>query len=799
MSLAWLSFAFLLGILLASLLGLSTTGWLLLAAASLALLIALRILLRYIRLPAFRVPRLFQAFSSLFYRIPRPAVFVPLLLCAAFLGAARYQAAQPLITSSHIAWYNDNEIEAVVVGVVDAPPERRDRYVNLWVQAESIRLADEIGSQSVTGRLLARLPLESELHYGDRVTLRGYLETPPESETFSYRAYLARQGVYSYLAYPVVGLLESGQGNPVYAAIYAFRERALGLVYRLWPDPEASLLAGILLGMESGIPADVGQAFNDTGTSHVIAISGFNITILAALFVRGFSRLLGQRRGAILAALGIALYTLLVGADAAVVRAAIMGGLALFARQVGRRQTGLNTLALTAALMALGEPLLLWDVGFQLSFAATLGLVLYAEPLDQAFRRLASRYLPERTVERLAGPVGEYFLFTVAAQITTLPLIVYHFQRFSLTSLPANFAILPAQPLLMIGGGAAVLLGLLFQPVGQLLAYFAWPFAAYTIRTVEWFAGLRGGVIVLGRVGFWVVAAFYALLLAFTLIKDRLRARLPSLRPGLVFAALAGFTVLTWSAALSAPDGRLHLTLLDVGSAESLLIESPTGRYVLINGGSSTNILSQALGRRLPLLQRSLDYLVVASPQQEQIAALPDVVARFPPERVLWAGNPHASSASRYLQRTLAEAGIPIQTAETGQVLDLGGGAHLELLAVSTRGAVLLLNWDDFRALLPVGVQFADLEGLRYGESIGSVTALLLAESGYAPLNPQEWLENLSPQVILLSVAAGDYQGRPSAETLAQLSAYSLLRTDLNGWIELSTDGHQLWVSTERR
>jgi len=799
MSLAWLSFAFLLGILLASLLGLSTTGWLLLAAASLALLIALRILLRYIRLPAFRVPRLFQAFSSLFYRIPRPAVFVPLLLCAAFLGAARYQAAQPLITSSHIAWYNDNEIEAVVVGVVDAPPERRDRYVNLWVQAESIRLADEIGSQSVTGRLLARLPLESELHYGDRVTLRGYLETPPESETFSYRAYLARQGVYSYLAYPVVGLLESGQGNPVYAAIYAFRERALGLVYRLWPDPEASLLAGILLGMESGIPADVGQAFNDTGTSHVIAISGFNITILAALFVRGFSRLLGQRRGAILAALGIALYTLLVGADAAVVRAAIMGGLALFARQVGRRQTGLNTLALTAALMALGEPLLLWDVGFQLSFAATLGLVLYAEPLDQAFRRLASRYLPERTVERLAGPVGEYFLFTVAAQITTLPLIVYHFQRFSLTSLPANFAILPAQPLLMIGGGAAVLLGLLFQPVGQLLAYFAWPFAAYTIRTVEWFAGLRGGVIVLGRVGFWVVAAFYALLLAFTLIKDRLRARLPSLRPGLVFAALAGFTVLTWSAALSAPDGRLHLTLLDVGSAESLLIESPTGRYVLINGGSSTNALSQALGRRLPLLQRSLDYLVVASPQQEQIAALPDVVARFPPERVLWAGNPHASSASRYLQRTLAEAGIPIQTAETGQVLDLGGGAHLELLAVSTRGAVLLLNWDDFRALLPVGVQFADLEGLRYGESIGSVTALLLAESGYAPLNPQEWLENLSPQVILLSVAAGDYQGRPSAETLAQLSAYSLLRTDLNGWIELSTDGHQLWVSTERR
>lgn len=162
--------------------------------------------------------------------------------------------------------------------------------------------------------------------------------------------------------------------------------------------------------------------------------------------------------------MGIALYTLFVGGDPAVFRAAILGGLALFAAQIGRRQAGLNSLALAALVMAALNPQVLWDVGFQLSFAATLGLVLYAEPLTAGFNRLASRWLARERVQALSGPVSEYLLMTLAAQITTLPVILYHFQRLSLSAFVTNPLILPAQPPVMTLGGLAVMLGLVLEP-----------------------------------------------------------------------------------------------------------------------------------------------------------------------------------------------------------------------------------------------------------------------------------------------------------------------------------------------
>ena len=154
------------------------------------------------------------------------------------------------------------------------PPDVRDGYTNLRLEIQGIRALDDILLTPVSGLLLARVQPGGDWQYGDRVQLQGHLETPPENEEFSYRDYLARQGIYAYMGQSRSRLLYRGQGSPILAALYGFKQRALAMVYRLYPDPEASLLAGILLGVESGIPASVQQAFKDTGTSHIIAISG---------------------------------------------------------------------------------------------------------------------------------------------------------------------------------------------------------------------------------------------------------------------------------------------------------------------------------------------------------------------------------------------------------------------------------------------------------------------------------------------------------------------------------------------
>jgi competence protein ComEC len=792
MPLFWLSLAFLAGILFAANLNLSTVAWSLLAAA---LLVCLPLAGRL-------RSRLNPHLPPWSLRLSPPSAVLALLcLC---LGAARLQSSRPdLSDPGHIAAYTDTGAEVIVVGWLTEPPDVRESYTNLRVHSETLYLSESAGARPVNGLLLARVQPGDTWHYGDSLILRGTLETPPQNEGFSYRDYLARQGVYAYMPAARASPASTRRGNYLLAAIYAIREHALNLVYRLWPDPEASLLAGILLGVETGIPAGVQQAFKDTGTAHIIAISGFNITILSGLLVKTFSRLLGRRKGALAAGLGIAAYTLLVGADPPVVRAALMGGLGLLARQVGRRQTALNSLAATAAGMALFSPTLPWDPGFQLSFAATLGLVLYADPFSQAFIRLAARRLPLAAAQRLAGPVGEYLLFTLAAQLTTLPITAYHFQRLSLSAILANPSILPAQPPILILAGLALLLGSIVQPLGQLAAPLAWPCVAYTIRAVEWFATFRSGLLNLGPVSLISVAAFYGLLFLLPWAIPRLRNLNLSIKPAVLLAGLAIATALVWRVALDAPDGQLHLVLLDVSAAgqsgDGILIQTPTGRALLIDGGPSPGRLSDALGRRLPLFRRQLDFLLVAAPREEQLAALPATLPRYPPDQVLWAGPSGGCRSARLVQELLVDAQIPQLPAQPGQILDLGEGAQLKVLTAGERGAILLLEWERFRALLPLGADFNDLEALVQGRAFGPVSALLLADNGYAPLNPPAWIANLRPQVVLLSTTPGDRDGLPSPETLESVKGYTLLRTDMNGWIELTTDGEQMWVEVRKR
>jgi competence protein ComEC len=337
--------------------------------------------------PQFNLSFLFQPFT-----------FV--LFFGLFLGAVRYQYSVPKFDAFHIAFYNDREYDLLITGTLAEPPDYRDTYTNLRVEVTDVDTGD--GDLPVSGLILVRASNNNTFEYGQRIRLRGKLKTPPENEDFSYRDYLAAKNIHSYMTSAVITVLPGNGGNPIYRALFAFKEKSFNNIYRLFPDPESSLLAGILLGVDTGLTRELQQAFKNTGTAHIIAISGFNISIIAGIFYTFFSRFFGDRRGAIIAITGIVLYTFIVGADAAVVRAAVMGGLALLAKQLGRRQAALNTLLAVALFMCLWNPLYLWDVGFQLSFFATLGLILYATPFSEFANKIITRYFPTSTAGRAA-------------------------------------------------------------------------------------------------------------------------------------------------------------------------------------------------------------------------------------------------------------------------------------------------------------------------------------------------------------------------------------------------------------
>jgi competence protein ComEC len=266
---------------------------------------------------------------------------------------------------------------------------------------------------------------------------------------------------------------------------------------------------------------------------------------------------------------------------------------------------------------------------------------------------------------------------------------------------------------------------------------------------------------------------------------------------GLIILFLA--LLLVWRAALAIPDRLLHITFLDVGSADAVLIETPSGKHVLINGGPSVTTLSDELGRRLPAFNRKLDWLIVAGTEEEDVAALPRVIERYPPNAVLWSGNTQASFSSRVLNEYLSLQDFQVTNAEPEQILDLGEGATMKVVTTGPRGAILLVEWKNFRALLPIGMSFEALDELRNGAKIGPVSVLSLADAGYGASNPTEWIANLNPEIVELSVDAADQNGMPDSSVLESVKDYELLRTDQNGWIEITSNGEQMWVNVERK
>ncbi|MBP9072271.1 MAG: ComEC/Rec2 family competence protein, partial [Caldilineaceae bacterium] len=435
------------------------------------------------------------------FRSPRrglsPGMRVALLVCL-LAGVARYAShpTAPCITSQDLAFYNEpaqsgfapTGESVTVTGMINSYPLRQDTQQRLDVRVDSLKI--DGSERPVHGQLRLTTGLATQVIYGQPVRITGILSDPPQFEDFDYRAYLARKGVQSLMQRPRITPLETpNQGSRLKRTLYALRARSESLLNRLLPEPYAALANGMLLGIESGIPDDLYDQFNLTGTSHVIVISGSNVALVAGVLMAIFQRVLGRRRSILPTLAGIGLYALLVGGDAAVLRAALMGGLFVWATAINRPSTALVSLGAACGAMTVVNPLMLWDVGFQLSSAATAGLILFTPGLTQAVGRwlpgfsggfLTSGFLAQSGVASAAkgvlqGLFQDGLIVTLAANVTTLPLVVFYFGRLSLISLLTNILILPVQPLIMFGGIGGLAFGLMGLTIlAQVVLWLPW-------------------------------------------------------------------------------------------------------------------------------------------------------------------------------------------------------------------------------------------------------------------------------------------------------------------------------------
>ena len=735
-----------------------------------------------------------------------------LALAFVLLGAARYGAGRPRFGPADLASYNDagwGEFE----GYVAAEPDPRTDLTRLTVMVERMQLeGDE--PRSVSGLVMVEAPRYPVFRYGDRLRFAGRLETPPEWDDFSYKDYLARQRIYSRVRQPIIEELDGRSGSAVKQTLLDLKSTVQTVLRQILPDPESSLLSGILLGNEGGISETLMDDFNATGTSHIIAISGFNINIIIFMLFTRLKQWAPRRPAGILAIVIIAAYTALVGGDAPVLRAAIMGSLLIVGKLLGRQSFQPTSLLAAAIGMTMVNPLLPWDVGFQLSFAAALGLTLYSERFRAAAHRGLLRRLGQEKADWLIKPLNDGLLLTLAAQITTLPLIVYHFGRLSLVSLLANCLILGVQPHLMALGGLATAAGLAFLPLGRVVAWLSYPLLWWSIRVAEALARFSRASVEaeLALVG---LLAIYTLLFGTTWLIFRrggnanLWRKLTARRALVASCAAAAISLLTAISLISGlPDGRLHVTFLDVGEGEAILIQTPAGRRILVDGGPDPAILQSHLGRELSFWDRSLDLVIATHPDSAHVNGLPVVLESYRVGALITNGQSNGPPAWDELLALAKQIEIPVVTAIRGQTIDTGDGVVLDLLHPGSRLAerfndnsiVLKLRYGDATILL-TGDASQDVEAdlIKAGLPLQSIV-LKAADSGDRDGTGQPFLYAVNPWLVIFSVgdAKENPNHHPAERVLERVEKIAVGRTDQLGNIHLITDGQQLWAETER-
>ncbi len=405
---------------------------------------------------------------------------------------------------------NHESIEPTFTGIIVSEPEQKENTTRFVFRSEN---GEKVQVSS---------GLYTQIAYGDEVKLEGKLKQPEiiddgSGRPFDYAAYLSKDDIYYVMDFAKVTTLSSGNGNRVKAFLYRTKNNFVEKIREILPEPESSLLAGLIVAGKASMPKNILEEFRRAGVIHIVVLSGYNITIVAEFIRRFFQKILLTKRinvlvdpnhlpklAASLSLLGILLFVLMTGAEATVVRAALMVLVVILAKLLGRDYSASRALLVAGFLMILENPkILLFDPSFQLSFLATCGLIYISPIMDKFLEKL-------RMGE---GELRSTLATTIATQITVLPLLIYSVGDVSIVSLPANLLILLLIPYTMGIGFLATLIAYVSPVIALPLSYIAHLMLAWIIWVSHFLGNLSFATINIPLPAWLVIIVYFLIVL----------------------------------------------------------------------------------------------------------------------------------------------------------------------------------------------------------------------------------------------------------------------------------------------
>ena len=680
----------------------------------------------------------------------------------------------------------------------------------------SQRAIVELRAPEPPDRVWATLPFYPPIAPGDVVHFGGQLEPAPTDDEFG--AFLARSGIAYTVRARTLDRVGS-DGSPL-AALEGLRRGAASSITTALPEPQGGLAAAMSIGLRDLVSREVSTDFRAAGLSHVVAISGWHIAMLAGVVAGALGRL-GRRQRTIVVIAVVSAYALFAGASPGCLRAAVMAGVVLAARESGRTGSASSALGLTVAAILVIDPNTITDLGFQLSAAATAGLLAWGSRAAEWFRRR----LPRRTPLWLLESLG----VSTAAQAATLPLVLFHFGTLSVVAPLANLLIAPIVAPAMLVTAVAFLCGIAisvgvpaivtapFVLIGSLLI-------GLMIEIARFCGGLPYANLTIGApLNVVAAAAVAGAIFAFVRRRRAPPASDPAeqsqkkeiprsgRRLALIGAGVAA-CVLVASVSAAQPDGRLHVTILDVGQGDAIFLRGPGGGRALIDTGPDPERLITLLDQRIPSWDRRLDLVVITHPHEDHIAGVAALLDRYRIGEIAEPGMIGPGPGDAAFRRRMAELG------RNSRILAAGDSVRFDGITLHVRwplpGSVPLQPPDSGTGINNVSIVLDATFGARRIVLAGDVEedvdqhlleaglaadarrvdVLKVAHHGSGTATTDGFLERTAPSVAVISAGWRNPYGHPSPNTVARLTeaGAKVFRTDLDGSVDVSTNGTDL-------
>ena len=728
-----------------------------------------------------------------------------LVLLVVLLGLFRYQLQWQ--RTSHFSAHGGKEV--VVAGIIVQEPDLGEERHSFIVKVDTIQTS--VGGIRATERVLIESwhPQDLELAYGDRVEVVGrvsFPDPPANFGGFNYKSYLMDQGIRCIIQSNKGGitLISRDGGNRLFSLAIRVKEKMLAVIDKSLPSPQREVLAGLLLGQRDTLKPEILRQIEVSGVLHLLAVSGLHVGFVAGLaYSLGLLFNLTPRIGAVVSGAAAGFYLLLVGFRASVLRAGIMLWFGIIGVLLRRRSQAIVALSIAGLILLWIRPGLLFTPGFQLSFAATGG-ILYL-------------FLPLRKILPPLHPwLGSSLAVSMAAQLSTWPILAYHFQGFSTYAVFNNLLSVPLAGAIMSLGLISCGVGLFILPLAQILGAANNILITLFLRFTALTAALPGAYPYVPPPQPPFLLAYYAFLLllpgSLVVPNEVLRGKGNSMGYQRSLIILLTCLLVFWGIIPSLGPGRLEVTFLSVGAGDAAVVRIMGGKTYLIDTGPGGDGLAFDAGSSVvvPFLKRqginSLEYIFLSHPHADHYGGLGAITSQLAVKGlILPPGFPPQEFGLK------GDLDIPLFRAEAGNRLDLGRGVQIEVLHppadllkgtkddANNNSLVLLLKMGEVSFLFPGDLEAAGEEYMLQYKRVPAATVLKVGHHGARNSTGPAFLKQVNPHLAVISTGPSS-SGHPHRETLERLAQMGIRthRTDLDGAVKISTNGKRIWLQLAR-